>query len=41
MEDGKYFLSGKLDELKQELIEYLCKRDLCSVWYKPKPAKKN
>lgn len=39
MEDGKYFLSGKvLDKLRRDLVEYLCQRNLCTVWYKPKPA---
>jgi len=41
MEDGKYFLSGKvLDKLRRDLVEYLCNRNLCSVWYRPKQERK-
>jgi len=41
MEDGKYFLSGKvLDKLRNDLVEYLCQRNLCSVWYRPKQVRK-
>lgn len=41
MEDGKYFLSGKtLDKLRNDLVGYLCQRNLCSVWYRPKQVRK-
>ena len=41
IEDGKYFLSGKvLDKSRNNLVEYLCQITLCSVWYKPRPVSK-
>jgi transposase InsO family protein len=41
IEDGKYFLSGKvLDKLRRDLVEYLCHRNLCSVWYRPRQERR-